>query len=360
MLKPFRQKTIEGHINQPDFVDIPKEFENHIFISKTKACFLGRKPSASKVMGGFKAVPPEAWQSVSALHAILRWKDGTVTIEDRSSNGTWVGKPGKGSGQGEEDYRRLAKNIEEEVAMDSYIMLAQWPNNRKAEDVLMCVLMLHLPFQDLQSVAVKVLCVEQLVSGLIPLTPCRYKLVAIPPEASSVHEAKVQTTTSIPQSTPPINGGSALVSKPIVTAPEKMEPCKMCKAQTEETLKAKAALMEERSKVESQKLQVETMRRVRTVLPVVPRVAQQILVLANYCGCRVAVAVGENVLSGSHESVCGCCWCSLIVAIWVYTSLAIVGPCSCTSCICISCDMNAAHLSICSTLCKCVGMPIVQ
>ena len=103
-LKPIRTKTVEGIVNQQDFVNIPKEFESHIFISSTKACYLGRKPSTSKVQDEFKACLPEAWQSVSALHAILKYKNGKVTIEDRSSNGTWVGKPGRGAGDSEDDF----------------------------------------------------------------------------------------------------------------------------------------------------------------------------------------------------------------------------------------------------------------
>lgn len=141
-LRPVRQKTIEGSVIQSDFVNVPKKFDSHIFISRSKACYLGRKPSTSKVAGDFKACVPEAWQSVSALHAILRWKDGKVTIEDRSSNGSWVGRAGKGAGESEEDFKRLDKNKAEEVAMDSYVMLAQWPSGRKAEDVLMCDQML--------------------------------------------------------------------------------------------------------------------------------------------------------------------------------------------------------------------------
>lgn len=147
VLKPVRVKTKDGTINQTDFVNVPKQLENHIFISKTKACFIGRRPSSTKVQSDFKVCLPEAWQSVSALHAIVRWKDGKVTVEDRSSNGTWVGKPGKGIGKSEEDYTRLEKDRQEEVAMNSFIMLAQWPSGRKAEDVLMCDLLLWFYFR---------------------------------------------------------------------------------------------------------------------------------------------------------------------------------------------------------------------
>ena len=143
VLRPVRKKTEEGTVQQTDFINIPKQFDSYIFISKSKACYLGRKPSTSKVTDQHwtRACVPEAWQSVSALHAILKWKDGKLFIEDRSSNGTWVGKVGKDSGEGEDDYRRLLKGKEEGVPLGSYIMLAQWPVGRRAEDVLMCDLL---------------------------------------------------------------------------------------------------------------------------------------------------------------------------------------------------------------------------
>ena len=49
VLKPQRHKTKVGTVTQSDFVGVPKTLESHIFISSTKACYLGRKPNSGKV-----------------------------------------------------------------------------------------------------------------------------------------------------------------------------------------------------------------------------------------------------------------------------------------------------------------------
>lgn len=140
VLKLQRKKTsnvarvTQTHMNKPN------GFENYILINSTKACVLGRKPPKYRVKDDFKACFPGGpeWQHVSATHCILKFKDEKLTIEDRSSNGTWIGKPGRGAGDSEDDFRRLTKGQAEKVAMNSYIMLAGWPDWKNADDVIMC------------------------------------------------------------------------------------------------------------------------------------------------------------------------------------------------------------------------------
>lgn len=78
---------------------------------------------------------------------------------------------------------------------------------------------------------------------------CRYKLETVPAEAGNVNERSA-IIPSRPSSmyTSSINTPAPSVGKPVSV--DKMEPCKMCKEQTDEALKAKKALTEEKNQHE--------------------------------------------------------------------------------------------------------------
>jgi hypothetical protein len=130
MLRPTRERSKSLSLVQEHCHGIPDNLRNCIFICERKT-LLGRRPAPEA--GAFQCVMPESCQGVSGDHAAMFWADGRLIVVDKSSNGTFFGS----SDQSMASFSRLPRNEEGSVQVGSFVMLAQWPEFRRAEDVVL-------------------------------------------------------------------------------------------------------------------------------------------------------------------------------------------------------------------------------